>query len=167
MGNYADFETDFVERTIALIEQYTGTVEERPFPEQFNYTLILNCLLGLIVMPKERVISRLPADRLTSELKAQMGLRHSSLPGPEMTLKNLIIKMRHSVAHFSIETRALSPENLMDEIVFIDTEQGSEREVYAIFKTSELFSFLKYYADSLVTNLHRRSTQRLNLQEVQ
>lgn len=165
MGNYANFETDFVERTLALIEQYTGTVEERPFPEQFNYTLILNCLLGLIVMPKERVISRLPADRLTSELKTQMGLNLSVLPGPEMTLKNLIIKMRHSVAHFSIETRTLSPENLMDEIVFIDNDNGGE--VYAVFRASELFSFLRYYADRLLTNLQRRSNQRLNMQGVQ
>ncbi|HBJ1222765.1 TPA: hypothetical protein LAQ47_004560, partial [Escherichia coli] len=29
-------------------------VQGKPFREQYNYTLTLNCLLGLIVLPKER-----------------------------------------------------------------------------------------------------------------
>ena len=50
MGNYSDFETDFVQRTLALIDQYNEMIEVlgKPFREQYNYTLTLNCLLGLI-----------------------------------------------------------------------------------------------------------------------
>ena len=67
MGNYSDFETDFVQRTLALIDQYNEMIEVlgKPFREQYNYTLTLNCLLGLIVLPKERALSFLLADRLT------------------------------------------------------------------------------------------------------
>jgi hypothetical protein len=102
MGNYSDFETDFVQRTLALIDQYNEMIEVqgKPFREQYNYTLTLNCLLGLIVLPKERALSFLPADRLTLQLKAEMGLHESQLPGPEMNLRELIHKMRNSVAHF-------------------------------------------------------------------
>lgn len=150
---------DFYVQDSCLIEQYSETVEERPFAEQLNYTLTLNCLLGLIVMPKERVVTKLPSVRMTSELKTQMGLNLSVLPCSEMTLKNLIIKMRHSVAHFSIETRSLSEENLIDEIVFIDTEHG--RETYDVFRASELLPFLKYYANCLLINLRRRAERRL------
>ena len=59
MGNYSDFETEFVQRTLALIDQYNEMIKElgKPFREQYNYTLTLNCLLGLIVMPKERALS--------------------------------------------------------------------------------------------------------------
>ncbi len=48
MGNYSDFETDFVQRTLALIDQYNEMIEVqgKPFREQYNYTLTLNCLLG-------------------------------------------------------------------------------------------------------------------------
>ncbi|HDW2782831.1 TPA: hypothetical protein RLV07_005329, partial [Escherichia coli] len=76
MGNYSDFETDFVQRTLALIDQYNEMIEVlgKPFREQYNYTLTLNCLLGLIVLPKERALSFLLADRLTRQLKAEMGL---------------------------------------------------------------------------------------------
>lgn len=41
MGNYSDFETDFVQRTLALIDQYNEMIEVlgKPFREQYNYTL--------------------------------------------------------------------------------------------------------------------------------
>ncbi|WP_334683466.1 HEPN family nuclease, partial [Klebsiella pneumoniae] len=38
MGNYSDFETDFVQRTLALIDQYNEMIEElgKPFSEQYG-----------------------------------------------------------------------------------------------------------------------------------
>ena len=120
MGNYSDFETDFVQRTLALIDQYNEMIEVqgKPFSEQYNYTLTLNCLLGLIVLPKERALSFLPADRLTQQLKAEMGLHESQLPGPEMNLRELIHKMRNSVAHFCVHVESVSDAHLVDWIVF-------------------------------------------------
>ncbi|MEM0868676.1 hypothetical protein J4U48_25285, partial [Escherichia coli] len=120
MGNYSDFETDFVQRTLALIDQYNEMIEVlgKPFREQYNYTLTLNCLLGLIVLPKERALSFLPADRLTRQLKAEMGLHESQLPGPEMNLRELIHKMRNSVAHFCVQVESASDAHLVDWIVF-------------------------------------------------
>ncbi|HBR1297872.1 TPA: hypothetical protein L9L20_004905 [Klebsiella pneumoniae] len=78
MGNYSDFETDFVQRTLALIAQYNEMIKEqgKPFREQYNDTLTLNCPLGLIVLPKERALSY----RLTQQLKTSMGLQKSQLP---------------------------------------------------------------------------------------
>ncbi|WP_237673247.1 HEPN family nuclease, partial [Salmonella enterica] len=48
MGNYSDFETDFVQRTLALIDQYIEMIVVLgiPFRVQYNNTLNLNCLLG-------------------------------------------------------------------------------------------------------------------------
>jgi hypothetical protein len=105
MGNYSDFETEFVQRTLALIDQYNEMieVEGKPFREQYNYTLTLNCLLGLIVLPKEKSFTFLPSERLTQQFKAGMGLHQSQLPGPEMNLRELNHKMRNSVAHFCVQ----------------------------------------------------------------
>lgn len=167
MGNYTNFETDFIERTITLIEQYTETVEERPFEQQLNYTLTLNCLLGLIVMPRERVVNLVPSVSLTPELKMRMGLNQSRLPEPPMTLDRLIIKMRNSIAHFSVETRSLTEDNLMDEILFFGTGKGKNRRPYAVFRTAELLPFLKYYTNSLLTNLRHQSVHSPEPQGVQ
>ncbi len=159
MGNYTDFETDFVQRTLTLIDQYNEMIEVqgKPFREQYNYTLTLNCLLGLIVLPKERALSFLPADRLTQQLKTNMGLRESQLPGPEMTLRALILKMRNSVAHFSVQVVSVNDERLVDLIAFRDNPE--DENAYATFSASELLPFLKYYAAMLLDNIFRRRAQ--------
>lgn len=163
MGNYSDFETDFVQRTLALIDQYNEMieVEGKPFREQYNYTLTLNCLLGLIVLPKERAMSFLPADRLTQQLKISMGLHESRLPGPEMTLRALILKMRNSVAHFSVQVVSVSDERLVDLIAFRDDPE--DENAYAIFSAQELLPFLKYYAGLLLDNMARRRDPAVNV----
>jgi hypothetical protein len=74
MGNYANFEPDFINRTLALIEQYDDFIGDVDFKEQYNYTLLINCFLGLIVMPKERVIENIPEIELTQDTKRRVRL---------------------------------------------------------------------------------------------
>jgi hypothetical protein len=131
-------------------------IEDKPFSEQFNYTLTLNCRLGLIVMPKERALSYLPAVRLTQELKTEMGLVRSQLPGPEINLREFMNKMRNSVAHFCVQIGSLSDAHLVDQIVF--KESQGEGNVYAIFSAPELLPFLRFYARLLLDNMARRRT---------
>ena len=151
MGNYVDFEQDFIMRTMMLIEQYYDeVVPNKPFFEQFNYTLLINCLFGLIVMPKERAMSAIPTTRLTVELKRQMGIQQSRLPSSETTLRDLIIKMRHSVAHCDIEVISQDADNRFDVVNFKDTES---QQVFASFVASELLPFLRFYTDALNNNL--------------
>lgn len=163
MGNYSDFETEFVQRTLALIDQYNEMIEVqgKPFREQYNYTLTLNCLLGLIVLPKEKALSFLPADRLTQLLKTNMGLQESQLPGPEMTLRDLILKMRNSVAHFSVQVVSVTDDRLVDLIAFRDDPE--DENAYATFSAPELLPFLKYYATLLLGNMARRRAQAVNI----
>ncbi|MDP1800990.1 MAG: HEPN family nuclease [Bacteroidota bacterium] len=54
MGNFKDIEIEFVQRTLNLISQYESSVHKLKLEEQYNYTLLINCLLGLIVLPKEK-----------------------------------------------------------------------------------------------------------------
>jgi len=151
MGNYTDFEQDFVMRTMMLIDQYhEEIVPNKPLVEQFNYTLLLNCLLGLIVMPKERALSAIPTDRLTTDFKRSMGLENSTLPGAETSLRDLIIKMRHSVAHFDIEVVSTDENKMFDIVNFKDTES---KDVFASFEASEVHLFLQFYTDCLHRNI--------------
>ena len=112
MGNYRDIEKDFIERTIRLIDQYNKNIDQYDFEEQFNYTLTINCLLGLIVMPKERVISFVPNERLTTQYKEHIGLSTSEIGEGVDTLKDLIYKLRHAVAHFNINVISETEEPL-------------------------------------------------------
>jgi hypothetical protein len=152
MGNYKDIEKDFIERTIQLIGQYYDNLGQYAFEEQFNYTLTINCLLGLIVMPKERVITFVSNKRLTSQYKEQIGLPTSEIGEGIKTLRDLIYQLRHAVAHFNINVISEGEGNLIDWIEFIDRENNNR--LIAKLRASEIFPFLKYYSKCLIDNLN-------------
>ena len=118
MGNYTNFEPEFIQRTKNLIHQYSSLCEDFPFVEQYNYTLMINCLLGLIIMPKEKVISYIPTERLTETFKSEIGLKNSYISPNIVTLRGLITKLRHAVAHFDMEVISESQDNLINRIEF-------------------------------------------------
>ena len=154
MGNYVDFEQDFVMRTMLLLEQYHEEVLiKKPYHEQFNYTLLINCLLGLIVMPKEKILSVIPTDRLTQDLKTQMGLVRSEIPGTDFTIRSFVQKLRHSIAHFDIEVQSSDEELKFDFLLFKDTEN---KQVFAKFAADEIYPFLMYYTDCLNRNIENK-----------
>lgn len=153
MGNYTNLELDFVERTISLIEQYTNLIQEKPFAEQLNYTLTINCLLGLVVMPKERIITYISKERLSAENLQKMGLFHSNIDNSIETLRDLIRNLRHAIAHFSIEIISECDKKLIDRIVFKGTED--QPQVIANFRAQEILPFLQYYANNLLENMRR------------
>lgn len=157
MGNYLNFEQDFVTRTIDLIEQYNGLIANEPFERQFNYTLTLNCLLGLIVMPKERAINCIPRERLTLDFKQRMGLQHTELPDAQTNLRQLIIKMRHSIAHFDIEVESIDEHRLVNYVNFKDTDT---KQIYARFCANEIFPFLQFYSTLLINSMRQQQRRR-------
>jgi len=153
MGNYHNLEPEFILRTLRLIDQYYGVLDNYPFEEQFNYTLTINCLLGLIVMPKERVISYVPTDRLTREYLAEIGAPSLEVNEKIHTLRDLVISLRHAVAHFDINVVSEGEQNLVDWLVFSDSENGGN--VVARFRANELLPFLRHYAGCLLQNMER------------
>lgn len=152
MGNFKDLEYEFIERTLQLIAQYEGTLHKYPFAEQFNHTLLINCLLGLIVMPKERTVSFIPNARLTRELRREMGIPSSYINEEITDLKELILALRHSIAHFDINILSLNAHFLIDEISFMDREKGNQYQVVR-FDSNELLSFVRYYGTWLMKNI--------------
>lgn len=116
------------------------------------------------MLPKEKALSFLPADRLTQLLKTNMGLQESQLPGPEMTLRDLILKMRNSVAHFSVQVVSVTDDRLVDLIAFRDAPE--DENAYATFSAPELLPFLKYYATLLLGNMARRRARAVKLQDL-
>ncbi len=100
MGNYRNVEIDFIQRTLELIAQYESILSRYEFGSQYNYTLLTNCLLGLVVLPKERAFDYLPTDKITKELRGEMGLNETEINTDISDLRRLIWSMRQSIAHF-------------------------------------------------------------------
>lgn len=156
MGNYTNLESEFIERTVRLIGQYEALCKGFDFKDQLNYTLTINCLLGLIVMPKEKIITCIPTERLTNAYKNEMGLVQSIISPDIRTLRDLIISLRHAIAHFDINVVSEDENNLIDLIEFKDTDNDS---TIAIFRAAELFPFLQFYSNCLRENIMRSRQQ--------
>jgi hypothetical protein len=152
MGNFKNVDTEFVERTLAVLAQYEALMHQYEFEEQYNHTLLINCLLGLIVFPKENNIHFMPKVFLTNELKVSMGIYDSTFNADIITLKDLIISLRHSLAHFDITFQSNNAAFLIDDIIFKDHKKGADY-IVASFKPVELLSFIRYYGWWLIKNI--------------
>ncbi len=78
MTDYAQIEHDFIERTLKVIEQYTRYVIDNPDvkdDKKFEVTLLMNCLLGLLIFPKEIAHKKQKSylNWLSSELLTDVG----------------------------------------------------------------------------------------------
>lgn len=99
-----EFERDFMSRTLSILQDYAGP---------YDATLLLNCLLGLLIVPKETSIERIPCDPLSDLDK--WGVKPSSIKsvgnptkknGNPDTLRGVVWNLRNAVAHFQVRPLA-------------------------------------------------------------
>jgi hypothetical protein len=101
MSYLTDFEHSFVDHTLKVLQSYDG---------EYDATILVNCLLGLLVVPKESFLKAIPEEPLAQLHK--WGIEPDSIKNPgrptnanpnPATLRGLVINLRHAVAHFNIE----------------------------------------------------------------
>jgi hypothetical protein len=100
------FDLDFMARTLELVKQYKGPNDA---------TLLLNCLVGLLIVPREKYINKIPQDPISA--LHNWGISPKSIKtfgfhkdkdgtktGPrEENLRNLVKSLRNAVAHGRFE----------------------------------------------------------------
>lgn len=141
MSYLSNFERSFSEHTLAIVKTYSG---------EYDATLLINCLLGLLVVPKETMLNAIPDAPLT-ELK-KWGIDPSSIKAagqsvgkndPDAnTLRGLVFNMRHAVAHFNI--KPIPSKGDVQGFRFTN-----ERGLNAEISTTELREFVKRLSDHL------------------
>lgn len=98
MSYNSNFERAFIERSLVLIKEYKGP---------YDATILLNCLLGLLIVPKESCLAEIPKTPI-AELKAwginpnaikAFGLIDGDNNNP-LHLRGLVWRLRNAVAHF-------------------------------------------------------------------
>lgn len=140
MSYLSDFDRSFSEHTLQLVQTYEG---------KFDATLMVNCLLGLLVVPKETVLKAIPESPLTDLPKwgISMGSIKSSgrptktNPRPE-TLRGLVANLRHSVAHFQIK-----PVPSKGDVHSFEFKNHGG--LHAIISLSDMRQFVEHLADHL------------------
>jgi len=99
--NSPDTADEFIKRTKKIVEQYNK--QECYYGSDFyNVTLLVNCLLGLIVVPRENKLNSLTDTAIPKNLLATIKAAVDQ-SGNNITIKfkEYIIGLRNGVVHFS------------------------------------------------------------------
>lgn len=123
------FEKDFVLHTLHILENYDGP---------YGVTLLINCMLGLIVLPRERGYNRISErDGITFQ---DLGLNESdvlcwgNLSAKEHNAARFIRCLRNSVAHIQID--GLCEKGEIKSLRFAD--ESGFKAVLSIDKIKEM-----------------------------
>ncbi|OPC54600.1 hypothetical protein BAY06_12840 [Elizabethkingia anophelis] len=142
---YKNFDIDFIERTLSIIQQYDELHLDN---RKYEVTLMINSLLGIIVFPKEKNISYIPNDKINESLNESIGLTQSDINPKIKTVKELINKLRNSISHFDFETKSNTITSEIEKIIFYD------KNIYvADFHIKELKLFIEYIASNTINNI--------------
>lgn len=102
MSHYKNQEIDFINRTKAIIQQYDSfQIVEK---EKYEVTLLLNCLIGLLILPQQHWFDSLPTD-IVSQKEWGINPKHISSikDGETKNVKNVARHLRNSIAHYNFK----------------------------------------------------------------
>lgn len=114
------FKHEFIRRTLTLVEEY------EKYKGEYDATLLVNCLLGLLILPKETWYQKIP-DVAFQDL-SNWGIEPDSLMSGERqygyehrpNLKQLVKKLRNAVAHFDV--KPINGDGKVDGFSFTDRD---------------------------------------------
>jgi hypothetical protein len=138
MSYVGDFERDFMKHTLSILEDYDG---------HFEATVLINCLLGLLVVPRETCFNAIPEDPI--ENLAAWGIppsRIKSFGSREngTNLRGLVQSLRNAVAHFRFKPFPESGE-----------VEGFEFEDASKFKAEIRLDEMRVFVKRMTEYLHR------------
>jgi len=98
-----EFTLDFMRRTLAIVNDYSGDLDA---------TMLLNSLLGLLVVPKEKYFNSFPNDK-PDVFESNWGVLPKSIVSygkcsqckthNKQTFRQVLKSLRNAVAHFNIK----------------------------------------------------------------
>ena len=101
--SYNDFEKNFPRHTIEILEKYFSK-------EPHNVTLLINCMVGLLILPQEKFFKNNTfLKKLPEEIPPDWGLTREHVKQVQCSargykLENIVRHMRNAVAHMKIKT---------------------------------------------------------------
>jgi hypothetical protein len=147
---YADVVRDFAQRTehnLELIE----SVSAEPGGRAFEFTQLVNSMLGLLVFPRERYYDRIPQTSL--DVLAREGWPVPRVAGdlpPAKDLRELMRYMRNAVAHFNIEFVSTKDRELVGLRLW--NQRGPRKTWEAQFTKEQLREITRRFIEVLMND---------------
>jgi hypothetical protein len=120
---YTNFEREFIERTLEILDQYDKYVAPNVTQaKRFEVTLLINSLLGLLLLPRQRLLPSIPNCQLSS-LGSDWGIKPGFVTdwgkNSDESLMDFIRHLRNGAAH--IRLAAFGNGEAIVELHFEDT----------------------------------------------
>ena len=137
MSYRRDFESHFLEKTLDILTEYQGDK---------NVTLLINCLVGLLIVPYEIYYEKIPY--VESKNLSEYGIKLESISVLENpTLRQVIEHLRNAIAHFRIEPYPKGKE--VEGFIFEDRREDDSVNFRAKLSIEEIKTFVEEFAEYL------------------
>lgn len=144
------FVKDFVSRTKENIDHGNNPYE---------VTQLINSLIGLLILPKEKYYERISNRMVDKELLEKV--EKCVIIKPEdkaLTLRYIIRRMRNAIAHFHIDFKIDANTREISEIIFSDyDDQKDETPSFKISLSVELVKLLVYQFSDKLSQSHKNN----------
>lgn len=155
MSHYKIQEYDFINRTKLIVEQYEKL--DIPKVEKFEVTLLLNCLVGLLILPQQNWFDRLPTDIINQK---EWGIKEEHISfikrGETKNVKDVARHLRNSIAHYKFRAFENKSQDI-SRIKFEDYDPQNNKTFEAIIPIANIKQF--------TTNLTNAFTQEMDNQK--
>lgn len=156
MSAYRQQEYDFVARTKKIIEQYEEF--ELTNNEKYEVTLLVNCFVGLLILPQQHWFNNLPTELIS---EGNWGLRNGSISylkaGEEKTVKQIVRHLRNSVSHYHFRMFDNS-QNQISKIRFEDYAPNNGPKTFeAVITIDELNRFIQIFSQWFLDEMTRQN----------
>lgn len=177
MVDYSRMEIDFIKRTLHILVQYQEMIQPNvQADQQYEVTLLMNCLLGLLIYPqqfaaqKNNKFSGWLSQDYVINIGEQWGIhlqdircaghKNGKLPGEfipitveKLTLRNLIRQMRNATAHINFKVGETS---ISGQIEAIEFRGGTEVDSFHLsLPVTHLEQFVRKLAYSMLEQLEK------------
>lgn len=142
--DYTELIKDFVQRTIDILNKYEGANE---------ITLLINSLLALLIVPKERALASLKARNWKLEVGKDCECVdwHDNAGRKRGQYSEFVTQLRHAVAHIQFETES-TDESKIRAVVFTSNLYESEKPFVAKLNIAQIIRLAERLSSHVAGN---------------
>ncbi len=154
MSRYIEQEFEFIERTKKLLEQYDKPEVVPNQEEKYEVTLLLNCCVGLLILPQSEWKKKIPKEEISS---VQWGIdpskisicKNSKLVDEPKSLQNVARHLRNSISHYHFTVLENENEKI-GSIKFEDKTSKGYQTFELTIEIEPLKKFLLKFSEEMI-----------------
>ncbi len=154
MGYFKEQEYEFVKRTKIIIEQYDQfQIQDK---EKYEVTLLLNCLVGLLILPQQHWIRKLHGQL---DLEKDWGITSEHIQfieGNANSVKDISTHIRNSISHYRFVV--INNNKDIDSIEFKDQDRFGNLTFMAIISIANLRIFSLKLVDRFLSEMAKEKS---------